>query len=158
MSVRIEKDGWVVSGTTLGDLQIGIKAVQAALESDVQPSQSRRRGRPPGTGGKTAENRRKKRERRMRLALDFLREIKKHPNGVMTNAVAGKLKINPRGIGNVFQTVEKLAELESIPIDDIFTRKREHAADPSVTIMPKDRLGEAIGKFEKHAQQNEGTI
>ena len=56
MTVRIEKDGWVVSGTTLGDLQIGIKAVQGALESDgrVDLGRGRGRGRPRGTGGKTA--------------------------------------------------------------------------------------------------------
>ena|SRR3990167_4797566 len=151
MTVRIEKDGWVVSGTTLGDLQIGIKAVQGALESDgrVDLGRGRGRGRPRGTGGKTAENRRKKLEKRRRLALGLLQEVKKHPGGVLSNQVAKKLGINPRGIGNVFQAIEKFAETITIPMDEIFTRKRERATDPSVTLTPKERLSEALSQIEK---------
>ena len=160
MAVRIEKDGWSVSGATLDELQIGIQAVQSALTRTDTSSlanagkadRPKPAGRPRGSGGKTAEQRRKKQQKRQQLAVEFLRELKKHPAGVPSSQMAKKLDLHPKGIGNVFLTIESMAKAIPIPVEEIFVSEKKNSTDPSKTLTPKERIGEAITGLAKQLE------
>jgi hypothetical protein len=93
MTTRIEKDGWVVSGSTLDELRLGIRAVQEALASGKakSPSIDDSSARAPVTSASTSEHGKLMQSKDQ--VLRFLTALPDFPTGVSTEDLAKAINL-----------------------------------------------------------------
>jgi hypothetical protein len=125
MSVRIErtdKDGarWAVSGNNQAELELGIAALQSALNKADEGRQSKKPGRQPKNPAAQTD---KRQTERLQQAIQVLRAISEAPGGADSAALTAALGWDAnknRGIGSIMSMVGRLLNDIGIPANTVF--------------------------------------
>jgi hypothetical protein len=135
MTVRIEKDGWVITGSTRAELQMGIEAMQRALQQPAEETPKRGPGRPPKNGvSKAKQTEQDSKE----LALGFLRALNEAGRaGITSDRLAEAVKLtNRRALGPTVRRVDGLLRELDIKRSTVFTvspgRRKVWTAQPDI--------------------------
>ncbi len=154
MSATIRKDGWEVSGVTLEDLELGIQAVQRALERertiappDAEVQDKRQRGR-PATKNIALAKRLKTDEDRKRV-LAFLRLLAANPDGTETEVLVQKMSLSAKqAISGLTQITNKLLSLVDLTPDAVYLGIKSPATAPKKW-FPREQIADAIAAIEQ---------
>ncbi len=90
MVVKIEKDGWIVSGSSRDGLKMAIEVVQEALQNDVS-KEKRGPGRPRKKNRGIQAEKRVKRLEYFRSTLLFLQSLEGHDEGMFASQVTASM-------------------------------------------------------------------
>src|SRR5436309_3555834 len=109
---RIEKDGskWAVCGSTEGELEMGISALQKSLHKAEEKPKPKGPGRPPHQAVPREQQRK---EKRQRVAIGLLRAIRDAPaDGADSSALTTAIGIEPgsKALGSLVAMVERLVQ------------------------------------------------
>lgn len=147
MSVRIEKDGWTITGSSKTDLQMGIEAVQRALENNTD-TEGRKRGRPPRNGVSPKE-----RDKDFQgTVLNILNAISDNAHGIdaamlmKVAKITSQFTIGPtmRKVSNVLHNDLKLNQKSVYDVEGYTKSKRW---------VPRDNIQAAIKKLEETIEE-----
>ena len=143
MAIRVEKDGWTVSADTLEELEIGIMAVQRALQAPPK----RGRGRPPGKTENGHATDKHKQEQKRKITLAFLRTINGAEKGVTADdlVAARKLK-HKRALGSPVGIVNRTLESLEFEPTTVFIAEKKFG-EPR-RWYPRGRIRDAIEAVE----------
>lgn len=150
MSVRIEKDGWIVTGDTLDELELGIEAVQRALSktrgNGLYTAEKRGPGRPRtrGVDALASERQRNSRAR----AIQFMRAILDAGNvGVAADVIAEKTGAkSKKGIGIVVSAANRV--LADLPVKAASAYRSERNTDGR-RWFPGPKLAHVLAQLEE---------
>ena len=155
MPVRIEKDGWAVTGDSPQDLAMGIAAVQEALNGGTSRPKPATPVPPPSPPANSAGKREKRQkvakdervrptEAEMReTALAFLRAIQAAPEGIYGNDLRLALGLtDPKALGGSMASINRAISAAGFdPEPDAYARGRNINGR---IWTPGDKIGKVI--------------
>jgi len=147
MAIHVEKDGWKVTGDSLEELELGIAAVQRALERDAQRV-TRGPGRPRGRtkNGRAAANR--KFQETKKTILAFLRTINGATEGATAEDLVTALKLkHKRALGSPAGVVNRT--LESLRFEPTTVYVAEKKFNQPRRWYPRPRIEDAIEAIDR---------
>ena len=148
MTTRIEKDGWVVQGETIDELELGIEAVQRALTRAVK--NGRGPGRPPGPTKNGAAKLNAEIQERKDRAIAFLKVIRDAgPEGIRSADLTEALSLgHGREIGGVLHLVNRILESQEIGPHQVYRSEQVYSNTPK-TWFPGNQIENAIKAIRK---------